>query len=343
MVRAACVLAMRMRCGGKGSRPEHTPGSVSLVLTADGYPLTASQPMIINGKEIADRILEQAAADVRCLIDNGVRPHLVSVQVGSNAVSQLYVRNQQKRCRAVGIRYTHLHLDSDADESELIEHVVSLNANRGVTGIILQLPLTSTINARQVQSVIAPEKDVEGVSPRNIGEVLLNCPKLAPCTAAAVVRLLEEHGVAFEGAEAVVVGHSEIVGKPTAMMLMDRLATVTVCHIATRDLAAHTRRADILVSAVGKAGLIKADMIKPGAVVIDVGINQVEICDEQGKPVLDDDGNSKTRLVGDVDFEAARQVAGAITPVPGGVGPMTLALLVRNTTIAAAGANKITL
>ena len=227
----------------------------------------------------------------------------------------------------MGIDYQLCELPDSATAKDLTARLGELNADPTVTGIIVQLPLPEGIDPAKVQLQIDPYKDVEGVNPVNIGMVFEGEPIIAPCTALAVMALVRESGVQIEGAEAVVVGHSRIVGKPVALMLVNELATVTTCHIATRDLASHTRRAEILVVAVGKPGLITADMVKPGAVVIDVGINRIR---ETGP-----DGELRRRIVGDVDFEGASQVAGAISPVPGGVGSVTTAMLLRNTAEAA--------
>ena len=239
--------------------------------------------------------------------------------VGSTAAGELYAQRQGQACENVGITYQLRKLPGDTTPAAAAEVLQSLTADPGVTGIMLHLPLPAQLDATELQYKIDPVKDVEGVNPANIGYVVYGHTLIAPCTALAVIELIESTGVNLRGVEAVVVGASEIAGKPIALLLTQRLATVTLCHIETRDLKSHTRRADVLVVAVGKAGLIGADHVKAGAVVIDVGINRITGAD----------GTKKT--VGDVDFEAVREKAGFITPVPGGVGPMTVAMLLRNT------------
>ncbi len=265
-------------------------------------------------------------------------PHLASVQIGDDAVSAIYVRNQQRACRKVGLKFSRWHLDAEMSQEEVIEYIRTLNENRSNTGIILQMPVPEHIDGREVQGEIAPQKDVEGVSPENLGRVVMGSRRMPPCTPAAVLELLGETGTELEGAEVCVVGHSEIVGKPLALMLLDRLATVQVCHHGTVELAEHTRRADILISATGKPGLITAEMVKPGAVVIDVGFSEVPELSADGIPVVDTaTGVTKTKIVGDCEFEPIREIASAITPVPGGVGPLTTTTLIRNTVVAAGG------
>ena len=222
-------------------------------------------------------------------------------------------------------------LPAETTEKDLVATILSLNQDPSVTGILVQRPLPPHIDGRRIQSKVHPDKDVEGMNPANIGTILYRQPMLCPCTALAAFRILLSTGLDPQGAEAVVVGHSEIVGKPVAILLMNRLATTTVCHVGTRDLARHTREAEILVVAVGKAGLIHGEMIRPGATVIDIGINRVK----------GEDG--KWRTVGDVDFPSALERAGAITPVPGGVGPVTVMSLMENTLKAAAHARGLPL
>ena len=243
---------------------------------------------------------------------------LVAVAVGDQAASEVYVRSQNNACERAGIRYRMDRLPAATTQEALHAHLRSLSADSLVTGIILQLPLPAGLCARAAQDALDPRKDVEGVQHDNLGKVIGGRAPLAPCTAKAAVHILEAEGVALRGAECVVVGHSEIVGKPAALMLLDRLATVTVCHIGTRDLASHTRRADVVLVAVGKAGLVRADMLKPGAAVVDIGINVTA------------DG----KVLGDVAPDAA-EVAGLLTPVPGGVGPVTVSMLLGNTVAAA--------
>lgn len=274
---------------------------------------------ILDGKQVAQqmRLKLRPARDAL-----GPRPiRLVSVEVGQNPASAVYVRNQQRAAAEVGIEMEVRNLPLATTEEDLVAAIRDLNQRAEVAGVIVQRPLPPGIDPRTVQSAIDPTKDVEGMHPANMGAILYREPLLPPCTAAAAQHLILATGLDLRGAETVVVGHSEIVGKPIAILLLHRLSTVTVCHIGTRSLIEHTRRADILVVAVGKAGLVHGDMIKPGACVIDVGINQ----------------GADGRIVGDVDFESACAVAGHLTPVPGGVGPVTVAMLLRNT-LRAAGA-----
>jgi methylenetetrahydrofolate dehydrogenase (NADP+) / methenyltetrahydrofolate cyclohydrolase len=275
--------------------------------------------VIIDGNALA----ELARRDVREQITRhqaaGRRVHLAAVLVGSSGAGELYARRQEQACNAVGIEYRLLTLPADVRPADVEAAIGSLNSDPRVTGIMLHLPLPDGMDATELQYAIDPVKDVEGVNPANIGHVVYGRTLIAPCTARAVMEMLASTGVQLRGAEAVVVGASEIAGKPIALLLTEEMATVTLCHIATRDLAAHTRQADVLVVAVGRPGLIGADHVRPGAVVIDVGINRVK----------QSDGTVKT--VGDVDFEAVRQKAAFLTPVPGGVGPMTVAMLLKNT------------
>jgi methylenetetrahydrofolate dehydrogenase (NADP+)/methenyltetrahydrofolate cyclohydrolase len=270
---------------------------------------------IIDGKALAARLRAELRT-ARASVDRPIR--LVSLEVGDNDAARVYLRNQRSAAEEVGIELEQRHLPAATGERALLDEIAALNRDPGVTGILMQRPLPADVDPRRVQGAIDPRKDVEGMNPANMGAILYREPRLGPCTALAAQRLIDETGVDLRGAEAVVVGHSEIVGKPIAILLLHHLATVTVCHIGTRNLDAHTRRADIVVVAVGKPGLVTGTMLKPGAVVIDIGINQV--------------GN---RLVGDVDFASAVEVAGYITPVPGGVGPVTVAMLLRNTLRAA--------
>jgi len=286
---------------------------------------------IIDGNAIAENVKNRVREKINSL---GILPHLVAVQVGESPASRIYINNQRKICEEVGIKYTLRELNENISEEELIGVVEGLNADSSVNGVILQLPLPKHINPKNVQMHISPEKDVEGVHPVNLGRLVHGTYKVAPCTALAVMEILNFIGVGIKGKEAVVVGHSEIVGKPIALLLLSSLlesATVTVCHIATRDLAFHTRRAEILIVAVGKAGLIKGDMVKEGAIVIDVGINRIPVVDANGQPVIDEKtGKPKMRTVGDVAFDEVVDKVAYITPVPGGVGAVTTVMLVRN-------------
>jgi methylenetetrahydrofolate dehydrogenase (NADP+)/methenyltetrahydrofolate cyclohydrolase len=274
---------------------------------------------LIDGVALSRKIRVGLAEQVQGLTRAGRRPGLAVILVGENAASEVYVRNKVKACAEIGI-HSELHrLPAAAAEDELLERIRRLNADPNIHGILVQLPLPPQIREARVLETIAVDKDVDGFHVQNVGGLVVGKPGFAPCTPAGCMAMLDDIGAAIEGREAVVVGRSNIVGKPMALMLLQRSATVTICTSKTRDLAGHTRRADILVVAAGKAGMISGDMLKPGAVVIDVGINR--------RP----DG----KLCGDVDFDSAREVAGWITPVPGGVGPMTITMLLSNTVEAA--------
>ncbi|MEM4389858.1 MAG: bifunctional methylenetetrahydrofolate dehydrogenase/methenyltetrahydrofolate cyclohydrolase FolD [Candidatus Micrarchaeia archaeon] len=271
---------------------------------------------LIDGKAVSEKVLQEVATEVR---QNNLRLKLVFVLVGDDPASQIYVRNKERACGQVGIESVVKRLPASTSESELLSLIASLNADPSVTGIIVQSPLPGHINESKIIEAISPLKDVDGFHPCNMGALVAGKPGLWPSTPSGILRLLEEYGIEPEGKHAVVVGRSYIVGKPLALLLLNRNATVTVCHSRTKNLAEHTRSADILIVAVGKPKLVTADMVKPGAVVIDVGINRVG-----------------GRIVGDVDFDAVSKTASFITPVPGGVGPMTVAMLMKNTLIAAA-------
>ena len=276
---------------------------------------------ILDGKSIAGEIKEGLQKEIESLKEKSIYPKLVAVQVGENSASAVYTRSQQKNCEKLGIKYELHRLERNLGEKELISHVQGLNQNEEVTGIILQLPFPPGIDTVRIQSLISPDKDVEGINPLNMGLILYGKPKLVPCTAAAIMKLIEVTGVDLYGKEVEVVGHSNIVGKPIALLLLNKFATISICHIATGErgsLPKYVRKAELLIVAVGKANLIKGDWIREGAIVIDVGINRVE-----GK------------ILGDVEFEKAKEKASWITPVPGGVGPLTTAMLLKNTVLAA--------
>lgn len=275
----------------------------------------------LRGKPVAERILTGIATDFSNLAAEGWTPKLVSVTVGEESDVDVYVRNQRRAAEKVGIAFENRRYASDVTQEEIKAGIEAMNVDPRVTGIILQRPVPSQISIKALQSAVHPFKDVEGLNPASIGNIVYNELDLAPCTAAASVELLKGTGLPLEGLEVVVIGHSEIVGKPIAFLLMAEGATVTVCHHMTRSVPIHSRRADAIFVAVGRPRLITGDMIKPGAAVIDIGIN-VESTD---------DGD---RVVGDVDYETAADVAGWITPVPGGVGPVTVAMLMRNTLVA---------
>jgi methylenetetrahydrofolate dehydrogenase (NADP+)/methenyltetrahydrofolate cyclohydrolase len=270
---------------------------------------------LIDGKAVALAVEQEVAAAISRL---GFAPGLVAVRVGSDPASEIYVRNKAKKARELGLEGTELVHPESMSEADLLAEVSRLNADDRIDGILVQLPLPKQIDAKNVIDAIDPVKDVDGFHPINVGLLHMGREALVPCTPAGVIRLIESTGESIEGKHAVVIGRSDIVGKPAAALLLQRNATVTICHSRTRELAAVAREADILVAAIGKARFVTAEMVKPGAIVIDVGINRVD-----GK------------LAGDVDFAAVKEVAGWITPVPGGVGPMTIAMLMKNTVAAA--------
>ena len=285
---------------------------------------------LIDGASVARSVRAEVTRETADLVRRGVKPGLAVVLVGDDPASAVYVRSKEKACIEAGMKSVVIRLPAETSQDELLGHVAALNEDPTIHGILVQMPLPKQIAPDVVIRTIRPEKDVDGFHPVNAGKLLLGeRDGFAPCTPAGVQELLRHCGVETLGKDCVLVGRSNIVGKPmAALMLQDELganATVTICHRFTQDLASHTRRADILIVAVGKANLITADMVKPGAVVIDVGINRV-----------DDPSSPKGyRIVGDVDFEAVREVASHITPVPGGVGPMTIAMLLKNTVRAA--------
>ena len=275
---------------------------------------------IIDGKAVAQRVTDEVRANVAAHVAaGGVAPGLAVVLVGENAASQVYVRNKRKTTEAVGMRSFAHDLPATASEAQVLALVDRLNADPSVNGILVQLPLPKHIDPERVIERIDPKKDVDGFHPYNIGRLVLKMPMLRPCTPYGCMRLLKETGQDLVGMHAVVIGQSNIVGRPMALELLMARCTVTICHSATRDLPGIVRQGDIVVAGVGKAKFVPGDWIKPGAIVIDVGINRM------------DDG----KLCGDVDFAGAAEVAGWITPVPGGVGPMTIATLLANTLQAA--------
>lgn len=277
-----------------------------------------ADPRLINGVAVKAEILTEVRAYTSAHPD---MPALVSILIGDQAAAAVYVRNQKRTAEQAGIPFEEQIWPADISQEECKARIIAMNDDARVLGVILQRPVPDHISVRSLQSAIHPLKDVEGMNPASIGNIVYSDVALAPCTAAASVELIKRTGLPLEGLEVVMIGHSEIVGKPAAMMLMAEGATVTVCHHMTRSVAMHSRRADVVVVAVGKPHLIGADMIKPGAVVIDIGINQIDT----------DDG---PKIVGDVDTNAVIEVAGWITPVPGGVGPVTVAILMRNAVVA---------
>jgi methylenetetrahydrofolate dehydrogenase (NADP+)/methenyltetrahydrofolate cyclohydrolase len=274
---------------------------------------------IIDGNALARSVRDEVALRVQALKAQGIQPGLAVVLVGDDQASAVYVRNKVKDCEEVGIASTLDRLAADTTEQALLARIEQLNADPAVHGILVQLPLPRHINEHRVIEAIDAAKDVDGFHVSNVGLLMTGKPLFRPCTPYGVMRMLEHAGTSLDGAHAVVIGRSNIVGKPQALMLLAAGATVTICHSRTRDLAAQVRQADVLVAAVGKVGLVTADMVKPGATVIDVGMNR----------------DAKGKLCGDVDYAGVSQVAGAITPVPGGVGPMTRAMLLVNTIEAA--------
>lgn len=278
--------------------------------------------VLLDGKALSvrmrERLRQKAAALPR-------QPGLAVILVGDDPASAVYVRNKEKDCAQCGVRCLNHHLPAEATQQELLALVEDMNRREDVDGILVQLPLPEGLDSRAVLEAIRPEKDVDAFHPENVGRLMLGLPRFLPCTPAGIMALLRAYGISPAGKHCVVVGRSNIVGKPMAMLLLHQNGTVTICHSRTKDLPEVTRQADILVSAVGKSHFVTADMVKPGAVVIDVGMNR----DENGK------------LCGDVDFAAVEPLASFITPVPGGVGPMTIAMLLKNTVTAAKLQNQL--
>ena len=274
---------------------------------------------LIDGKKISSEIRAEIKSETDALRARGVAPGLAVIIVGNDPASEVYVRNKGKACGEVGIYSEIIALPENTSEAELLEKIDSLNSRSDINGILVQLPLPGHISEKAVTARILPEKDVDAFHNENVGRITSGEPRFLPCTPAGVMELLRRSGVETAGKECVVIGRSNIVGKPMALLLLAANGTVTVCHSKTKDIASHTRRADILVSAVGKAGFVTGDMVKEGAVVIDVGINR----------------GADGKLCGDVDFASVEPKASMITPVPGGVGPMTITMLLKNTLTAA--------
>ncbi len=274
---------------------------------------------IIDGKLISAKLKEEVKIEVENLREKGISVCLAVVMVGDDTASKVYVRNKKRVCEAVGIVSKEFILNANISQQELIDLIDLLNKDRKVNGILVQLPLPKHLNEKDIISSIVPSKDVDAFHPINVGKIMLGEYDFLPCTPAGIIDLIYETGISIEGKNCVIIGRSNIVGKPMSMLLLQKNGTVTICHSKTQNLKEITSKADILVAAVGCPNFIKDDMIKPGAVVIDVGINRLK------------DGS----LCGDVDFEGAKNVAGYITPVPGGVGPMTIATLMKNTLLAA--------
>ncbi len=274
---------------------------------------------LLDGKLMSDELRARIAERVAALKEKGVTPGLAVILVGEDPASQIYVRNKEKGCEQVGMHSVAIRLPAETTQEELENHIRALNADAAIHCILVQLPLPKHLDEAAALAVIVPEKDVDGFHVQNAGKLLNGLNGVVACTPKGAMEMIRRTGVDLSGKEAVVVGRSNIVGKPMAMLLLQANCTVTMCHSRTADLAAHTRRADVLVAAVGKAKFITADMVKPGAIVIDVGINR----------------NAEGKVVGDVDFDAVKEVASWITPVPGGVGRMTITMLLENTVEAA--------
>ena len=265
---------------------------------------------IIDGKAVAAKVEAEAAVCVSALKEKGIFPKLVTVLVGQDPASQMYVRMKHKACERIGILAENCLLSAEITEKELLDVIVKLNSDKTVSSILVQLPLPKHINAQTIMNAVSPLKDPDGFHPLNMGNLMINEEGLVPCTPKGIIRLLEEYNVDIRGKNAVIVGRSNIVGKPMAAMLLNRSATVSICHTSTKDLKSYTEGADILIASAGVKHLIKEDMVKSGAVVLDAGIN-----------------TDSTGTYGDVDFDAVISKASLITPVPGGVGPMTIAIL----------------
>ena len=274
---------------------------------------------LLMGKEVSARIKAELKTEVENLKKEGINPGLAVIIVGEDPASQVYVRNKERACEECGIYSEKYALTAETTQEELLKLIDELNNKSSISGILVQLPVPKHIDEKTIINAIAPNKDVDAFHPVNVGKIMVGNYDFVPCTPAGVMELIKESGIDVSGKECVIVGRSNIVGKPQAMLLLHQNGTVTICHSKTKNLAEKTKNADILVAAVGIPNFIKGDMIKEGAVVIDVGINRLE----------------NKKLCGDVEFESAERVAGAITPVPGGVGPMTIAMLMKNTVKAA--------
>lgn len=287
-------------------------------MSLDGWEVgwdVRAMPLILDGKKVAESLYSKILLDISLL---PVVPKIVFILVGEDPASQTYVRSKGKKCQDLGLQSQTVLLPASTTEEDLLGRIQALNTDKGVHGILVQLPLPPHIHKNRVLRAIDPGKDVDGLHPENIGRLWANDPRFVPCTPAGILEILKFHSIPLEGAKVVVVGRSEIVGKPVAQLMLMQNATVTICHSKTRDLAKETAAADVLIVAMGRPKFVKADMVKPGATVIDVGIHRL-------------DGV----LVGDVDFSDVSERAGAITPVPGGVGPMTIAMLMKNLVLAA--------
>jgi methylenetetrahydrofolate dehydrogenase (NADP+)/methenyltetrahydrofolate cyclohydrolase len=301
--------------------------------------MIARMAVRLDGTVIAQALRAEAAAEARQLAGRGIVPGLAVVIAGDDPASAVYVRNKTKACAEAGLRHQTIPLSAAAETADVLAVVEDLNRRPDVHGILVQLPLPKTVDAGRILERVDPGKDVDGFHPENVGLLVQKRPRFVPCTPAGILEMLVRSGVPIAGRRAVVLGRSDIVGKPMAMLLLHADATVTVCHSRTPDLAAVTREADILVAAIGRAGLVRAAHVKPGATVVDVGINRVEsaaaAADLLGPERLASYAATGRALVGDVHAPSVEPVAGALTPVPGGVGPLTIAMLVKNTVRAA--------
>ncbi|PCJ62891.1 MAG: bifunctional methylenetetrahydrofolate dehydrogenase/methenyltetrahydrofolate cyclohydrolase [Planctomycetota bacterium] len=289
---------------------------------------------VIDGVKLANNYRDDIKQEVARLNNDGIFPALVALQIGDDPSSKIYLENQRKKCEELGINYTVWSLSESTTQKALEDHIKSLNTNPSIHGIILQQPLPAHIDGIQTIQVMAPNKDVEGLHPQNYGKLFYEDHNLAPCTALASEKLLRSYEPNLKGKEIVIIGHSSIVGKPLSMLLLHskkEAPTVRICHISTKDLKAHTLAADVIFVGCGVPNLIKADMVHKGSIIIDIGINRVDKTDEQGQVLLKPNGKPYKKTVGDVDYEEVSKICKAITPVPGGVGPMTVAMLLNNT------------
>lgn len=275
-------------------------------------------PHYLDGRALQSLLLNELADEIKNIDGRNKIGRLVSISIGDIAEASVYIRGQSRAAKKIGLKFEQQIWASNITQEDCKKRLIAMNDDPNVLGVILQRPTPKSINLRSLQSAIHPLKDVEGMNPASIGNIVYNDLALAPCTAAATIALIKQTGLNLKGLEVVMIGHSAIVGKPVAIMLMSEGATVTVCHHMTRSVASHSRRADVVIVAVGKPGLVGPDMIKPGAAVIDIGINQIK--NEQGKSII----------VGDVQTESVKDIASWITPVPGGVGPVTVAMLMQN-------------
>ena len=298
--------------------------------------MTTMAATILDGNRIAAQIKAEVGEEVRKLGAAGIKPGLAVILAGHNPASEIYVRNKVKTCRELGMLSENLTPPDSVSTEELLQMVDQLNRRDDIDGILVQLPLPPQVDSKKVLLAVSPEKDVDGFHPINVGNLSTQRPGLVPCTPAGVIEILRRSNIPMEGRQAVVIGRSDIVGKPVAMLLLNNNATVTVCHSKTKNISEIARQADILVAAIGKAGFVTKEFVKPGATVIDVGINKINDRNEFNKFFAGDAAREKSftekgsTLVGDVDPHVA-EVAGAITPVPGGVGPLTIAMLMANT------------